>query len=179
MKNKKLIVLALLSVGIFGFSKAGYPWSSTGGDGGNYTQIQEIAVFLNNSGGTLSPGDVVILDTGSDGDIVTGTTLGSAVRVHNANIGGNAQADSILVIGVVKSTSSDNTPVAVVTKGPVDTTCADSSDAVTIHTAVGVSGLAGQGDQCGGGTNLGIALESGAGTDADGIMIWVDTTGAD
>ena len=82
--------------------------------------------------------------------------------------------------GVVKSVSAaDQTPVIVVTKGPVETTCSDSSDGVTQFAAVGLSGTAGRGNECGGGTNLGIALEAGDGTNSDELRVWVDPTGAD
>ena len=178
--KKNNFIYSLLLVTFLSLSVTGkiWAWGSSGSDGANYQALQETAVFFNNSGETLSAGDVVILDTGLEG-VVTTANLGSYVRKHNGSIAGNTQADSILVVGVVKSTSAaDQTPVVVVTKGPVETTCADSSDAVTIHTSVGVSGLAGQGDQCGGGTNLGFALEAGAGTDADTIRIWVDPAGS-
>lgn len=167
--KKLLFLFFALFVSFASVQDKAYGWGATGGDGTNYLAIQEVAVFFNNSGATMSAGDVVILDsTGT-----AGTTLGAYVTKATA-------ADSVLAVGVVKSTSvADQRPVAVVTKGPVDTRCSDSSDAVTTLTAVGTSGIASQPGYCGGGTNLGIALEAGAGTDNDTLMIWVQPTGAD
>jgi hypothetical protein len=142
------------------------------GDGSDYRQLQETAVFFNNSGSTISSGDVVILDTAGTG-VTAGSTLGAYVKIAPAS------ADSVLVVGVVGESQSaclDQTPVIVVTKGPVDTFAADSSDAVTIDTAVGTSVVSGY---AGGGTNLGIALEAGDGTDSGKLIVWVAPTGAD
>lgn len=169
--NKRLFsVLAALTL-LFGVAKFGYCWGSTGGDGTNYRQLQETAIFFNNSGSTLTAGMVVILDTAGSG-VSAGTTLGSYVTTVSG-------ADSVLAVGVVNSTSvADQRPVSVVTKGPADTLCMDSTDAVTINTAVGTTTSAGR---CGGGTNLGIALEAGSGANNEegGMVIWVDPTGAD
>lgn len=174
MKKAKLFLLAALL--LVGFSGVAYPWGATGGDGSNYQQLQETAVFFNNAGSTLSAGQLVVLDTGGTG-VATATTLGSYVSLPKLGGPGGA-TDSILAIGVVKSVSTaDQRPVVVVTKGPVNATCADSSDAVSNSTAVGTTPtILGQ---CGGGTNLGIALEAGDGTDGATIRIWVDPTGAD
>ena len=141
------------------------------GDGSNYRQLQETAVFFNNSGTTLTGGAVVILDTAGSG-VTAGTTLGSYVDTVQT-------ADSILVVGVVVEgfTSLNQTPVVVVTKGPVDTVVADSSDAVTINTAVGTTPSVILG-AAGGGTDLGIALEAGGTTDGEQVIVWVNPTGA-
>ena len=171
--NKKffsfiLASLLLMSSALINSSEV-FGWGSTGGDGTLYRPIQETAVFLNNSGSTLSAGDVVILDTAGSG-LTAGTTLGAYITTTTG-------ADSIMAVGVVKSTSvADDLPVVVVTKGVVDTKCHDSTDGVTVATAVGT---ATSGRACGGGTNLGVALEAGAGYDEDYLFIWVDPTGAD
>jgi len=178
---KKLFTFsALLFAVVLMSSGVAFGWGAAGSDGSNYQALQETAVFFNNSGGTLSAGDVVIIDPSGPG-VATGTTLGAYVSTYQArSVAGTTAADNLLAIGVVKSTSvADQRPVAVVTKGPALTTCADSGDAVTQFAAVGTSGGTETADQCGGGTNLGIALEAGDGTDGDSLIIWVDPTGAD
>lgn len=167
---KKYIILALLIVSL-AFSGATFA-----GDGTDYRQLQETAVFLNNSGSTLSAGMAVILDSSG----TAGTTLGSYITIVSG-------ADSVLVVGVIseqQETCAKGMPCIVVTKGPVDTLINDKSDAVTTETAVGTSTkvladtLPNRG-YVGGGTNLGVALEGGAGTEGDKIIVWVDPTGAD
>lgn len=175
---KKNTLFSLLLIGILTLSLTGkaWGWGATGSDGGRFDALQETAVFFNNSGDTLDAGEVVILDTYQTG-VATGTTLGSYVTLSGGQA--SAAADSVLAVGVVKSTSvADQRPVVVVTKGPISTLCDDSSDAVSVRTAVGTSGSSVTG-RCGGGTNLGIALEAGDGTNGDGIVVWVDPTGAD
>ena len=182
MKNR-LNVYALLLASIMILASAGrlFAWGAAGSDGSYFGALQETAVFFNNSAATLVAGDVVILDTGANTGVSTGTTLGSYVRIAGEPLqAGSAQTDSILVVGVVKSTSvADQLPVVIVTKGPVNCNTDDSSDAVTNNTAVGVSGRAGFGEHGGGGTNLGISLEAGDGTDTGNNMIWINPTGAD
>ena len=167
---KKLFLIAALLLG--GFSGNAYALSA-GGDGTKYAALQETAVFFNNSGATLSAGQVVILDLSGSG-VTADTTLGSYVTLVSG-------ADSILAIGVVKSTESLNqTPVVVVTEGPVDTYCVDSADAVSSGAAVGTASDAqSMTGRCGGGTNLGIALEAGSGGNFDKLFVWVSPTGAD
>lgn len=141
------------------------------GDGSDYRQLQETGVFFNNSGEILSAGQVVILDTAGTG-VSAGTTLGSYITL-------TASADSVLVVGVVSEqqvTCLDQTPCIVVTKGPVDTQAYDSTDAVSINTAVGSAAKKGL---CGGGVNLGIALENGDAADTGKLVVWVAPTGAD
>lgn len=169
-KLKALSLLALLLVGVFAFNRMAFGWSSTGGDGSEFTTLQETAVFFNNAGATLTAGQVVAIDLNGTG-VTANDTLGAYVETVSG-------ADSVLVVGVVKSTSApDQTPVVVVTKGVIDVRCDDLSDAVTSGAAVGTSGR--QQGLCGGGTNLGIALEAGAGTDGDLLNVWIDCTGAD
>ncbi len=168
--KKYLFSLALLFALVFAFSGV-----VLAGDGKNYRQLQETGVFFNNAGRTLSAGQVVILDTSGTG-VTAGTTLGSYITLVSG-------ADSVLAVGVIAEsqiTCLDQTPCIVVTKGPVDTSINDSTDAVTINTAVGTSPNTATCDGCaGGGTNLGIALEAGSGADADKIIVWVNPTGAD
>ncbi len=177
--KKKYSYLALLCAFVLAFSGAkAYGWGSASGDASDYRQLQETAVFFNNSGKTLVAGDVVILDTARAG-VATGTTLGAYISTTlDGHVPAATAADNVLVVGVVKSTSiADQRPIVVVTKGPALTLCDDSADAVSNYTAVGTSGS--NSERCGGGTNLGIALEPGDGTDDDEIIIWVSPTGAD
>src|SRR3990167_2257617 len=176
--RKYLSLAILLSVFAFsGISTNAYGWGSASGDGSDYRQLQETAIFFNNSGATLSAGDVVVLDVDGEG-VSTGTTLGSYVTTTEQEADTHYGADSVLAVGVVLSTSvADQRPVAIVTKGPALTTCDDSTDAVTEFTAVGTQSYTANSAACGGGTNLGISLEAGAGTDSDSLIIWVDPTG--
>ena len=171
---KRLFSLAaLLFVAVLAFNGVAFGWGSTGGDASQSEMLQETAVFINNAGRTISVGDVVILDAGTSNQTVG--RLGCNVTMNTGS------ADSILAIGVAKFNSSDGTPVIVCTKGPIATWAADSADAVTNATAVGTAGTS-PGTKygfCGGGTNLGIALESGNGYDNSTVVIWVDPTGAD
>ncbi len=178
MRNFKLfIIAALLLTGILVGNKAGFALQASG-DGSRFAALQETAVFFNNSGATMSAGQVVILDVSGSG-VAADTTLGSYVTLTSS-------ADSVLVVGVVKSTTAlDQTPVVVVTEGPVDTQCADAGDAVTASTAVGSTTYgaggfsAGGKGLCGGGTNLGFSLEAGDGTDSGKLYVWVAPTGGD
>ena len=179
-----LAILLFVCVAISGIAVTNaHAWGSASGDGGDYHQLQETAIFFNNSGTTLSQGDVVVLDV--DGtNVTTGTDLGSYVTTTAQEDDSHYEADSVLAVGVVLSSSvADQHPVVVVTKGPALTTAADSTDAVTEFAAVGTitsdHALTAGGPYCGGGTNLGIALEAGDGTDGDQIIVWVDPTGAD
>lgn len=181
MKKSTLFFATLLFACVVAISslaiKEVYGWGAATGDASNYRQLQETAVFFNNSGVTLVEGDVVILDVDGAG-VTTGTTLGAYVTRTNVANASRALADNILVMGVVRSTSVANQrPIVVVTKGPALTTADDSSDVVSNFTAVGTSGS--NTERAGGGTNLGIALEAGDGTDDDQIIIWVAPTGAD
>src|SRR3990167_2286523 len=179
MKNIRQYALLLIFLLISGaYVNKVFGWGSAGGDGQHYQQIQETAVFFNNSGASLTLGDVVLLDTAGVG-VSTGTTLGSYVVPNNPVLPGvNVVLDSVMAVGVVRHTCADQRPCVIVTKGPALTTCNDSSDAVANKTAVGTSLLQTWG-RCGGGTNLGIAMEAGDGTDGDQLIIWVAPTGAD
>lgn len=178
---KKYIVLAALIVSMLGYSQAAYAWGTTGGDGSRFSQLQETAVFFNNSGSTLTVGMVVVLDTGGAG-VATGTTLGSYVTLTGTNQPSAGTADSVKTIGVVRSVSVvDQRPVVIVTKGPIDTLCADSGDAVAEGASVGTSDVLTTGGDglCGAGTNLGVALEAGDGTDTGNIFVWVQGIGSE
>lgn len=167
--KKSLFLSALLFALVFAFNGV-----AIAGSGQNYRELQDIKVFFNNSGRTMSAGDVVILDTTGTG-VTQASTLGAYVTTGSG-------ADSVLVVGVVPemiTSALDQTPVPIVVEGPVDTRCLDAADAVTINTAVGTGLGGGVYGACGGGTNLGIALEAGAGTDGDTLMVWVAPTGAD
>lgn len=168
--KKYFSLVALLFALVFAFNGVAFGFGSTGGDGSNYRALQETAVFLNASNATLTTGQAVILETNTS-EITSGTTLGAAVTTVTS-------ADSIMVVGVVSEGSYlDGTPVVVITKGPAQARCADSSDAIAGSAAVGTTTLSA--GYVGGGTNLGIALENGDGTDGDLAYIWVDPTGAD
>jgi hypothetical protein len=165
MRKKLFLIVALLLVMCMPVSKV-FAWGHAGSDGSNYAALQETAVFYNNSGAVMSAGEVVVLDPAGTAE----TTLGSYVTFSST-------VDSILVMGVVKAAAAIGSPVIVVTKGPIDTLAADSSDAVTTVTAVGSTGVCK--GTAGGGTNLGIALEAGDGTDTGKLFVWVAPTGAD
>ncbi len=146
-----------------------FAWGAAGGDGARYGQVQETAVFLNNSGSTLTSGTVVVLDTTA----TAGSTLGSYMTTTNS-------ADSIIVLGVLKSSSVINgAPGVVVTRGPIDTLYAGATDnsvaaGAAVGTANGVTG------QVGSGTNLGVALEATTGASDYGLIwIWVNPTNGD
>jgi hypothetical protein len=164
---KKSFLFALLFALVLAFNGVCFA-----GDGSNYRQLQDTAVFFNNSGTTLSAGMVVILDTAGTG-VTAGTTLGSYVTLAGST-------DSVLAVGVVSEqqiSCLDQTPCIVVIRGPVDTLSLDSGYALTINTAVGTETATS--GYCGGGVNLGIALEAGDGTDTGKTIIWVAPTGAD
>lgn len=167
---KKIKLIALLFASVLAFNGVCFAWGTASGDGSNYGQLQETAVFFNNGGNRLVHGEAVVLDLNGTG-VTAGTTLGAYVEDL-------ATADSVLAVGCVKYAADNQTPVIVVTKGPIDALAADSSDAVSSGTAVGTSAN-GDAGSIGGGTNLGIALEAGAGTDGDYLFIWIDPTGAD
>ncbi|MDI6732326.1 MAG: hypothetical protein QME16_00135 [Planctomycetota bacterium] len=168
--KKLCMLIALLFAEVLAFNGVCFAWGSASGDGSNYRQLQETAVFFNNGGNRLTHGEAVVLDLNGTG-VTAGTTLGAYVEDL-------ATADSILVVGCVKYAADNQTPVVVVTKGPIDALAADSSDAVSSGTAVGTT-ASGTIGSIGGGTNLGIALEAGSGSDDDYLFIWVDPTGAD
>lgn len=181
---RKYLSLAIL-LGAFAFSGIAvqevHAWGSATGDGSDFRQLQETAIFFNNSGSTLTEGMVVVLDR-SGGGVSTGTTLGAYVTLTGTQQAGAETADSTLTIGVVKTVSVvDQRPVVIVTKGPIDTLCADSGDAVSSGSSVGTSDvLTVSGDGlCGDGTNLGVALEAGDGTDSGKIFIWVQGIGSE
>lgn len=171
MSKKLFSIAALLFAFVLAFNGVVFGWGSAGGGGQDYSVLQETAVFFNNSGLKMIHGQAVVIDLDGTG-VAAATTLGAYVETLQSS------ADSILVVGVVKIASLDQTPVVVVTKGPIDALAADSSDAVASGTAVGTAG-SGERGAIGGGTNLGIALEAGAGTEGDYLFIWVDPTGAD
>jgi len=171
MKNRILCMTAAL---ILSFSGAAFAGLGGGGDASSYTQLQETAVFFNNSGGVLSAGDVVVIDTTGSG-VASGTTLGAYVTTTTS-------ADSTLAVGVVKTRSvADQRPVVVVTRGPVGAFCQNSSGTnVVAGTAVGTYTTAGA---CDGGTNLGVGIASGDLTDGKSTdsktWIWVQGIGSE
>jgi hypothetical protein len=177
MRKFKLLSFVALLFAVFAFSRVTnvYGWGAATGDGSDYRQLQETAIFFNNSGGTRVAGEVALLDVDHVG-VATGSTLGSYITVEYKNSDTHYEADSLLAVGVIKSISTvDQRPIAVVTKGPALTLCDDSTDAVTEFASVGSSPDTAN---CGGGTNLGIALEAGDGTDDDEIIVWVDPAGS-
>lgn len=160
MKKGKFAFTALLFLSVLLISRAAFGWGSTGGDGSNYGALQETAVFYNNSDTQLLAGNVVVIDRSATAT----TTLGAYVTR-------TIVPDSIEVMGIVKTESANDTPVVVVTRGPIQARALDSSDPVYAGTAVGTSTTAGY---IGGGKRTGFALEAGDGTDTDELWIWVD-----
>ena len=166
---KKLFILStLLFVSILAISGVAFGWGASSGDGSDYGQLQETAVFYNNSGLPLVHGQVVILDTSA----TAATTLGAYVTTVTVS------ADSDYAIGVVKQAARASSPVIVVTKGPIDTLVQDSSEAIAAGTEVGTAGTGTVGC-AGAGTGLGLALEAGDGTDGSYLYIWIDPSHID
>lgn len=170
--NKKGLFLSVLLFALFAFSGTAYPWGSTGGDGTRYSQVQEVGIFYNNSGATITTGMIVLNDTTG----TAGSSLGSYVTTTST-------ADSSGIVGVVKSTScADGQYCEVITKGPADTLVLDSTDAVSTGNTIGTSSTTGYGGVFGGydittyGSNniLGRALEDGDGTDTGFVYVWVN-----
>lgn len=170
--KKRFILSALLIVGIFSFSGVAYPWGSAVGDGSRYRAIQETAVFYNNSGSTLTSGQVVVLDTSA----TSGSTLGSYVTTTTT-------ADVSGVVGCVLDaegyTASDGGPVIVITKGPARVAILDASDPVAATDFVGTSTTAGYGGKWAktppeNGGILGKALEAGSGLDTAYITVYIN-----
>jgi len=161
---RKFKILAILLAMMISFNGMAFGWGAPGGDGSNYRQLQEVGIFFNNSGATIGHGQPVILDTSA----TAGTTLGAYITTTTS-------ADSVLVVGCARGNTNSGwptaSPIAVVTKGPIDAEV-NGADPVTAGNSVGTSGAV---NGIGGGSNLGIALETGVGLK----FIWVDPTGAD
>lgn len=178
MRKRFNIIAAILAVSLLSYSSIAGAFG--GGDGSRYEQLQETAVFFNNSGVTLSAGDVVILDTTGTG-VTSGTTLGGYITRTTSD-------SNALAVGVVKSrTSPDQSTVVVVTRGPVSAYCQNASGTnVTVGTAVGTYTVAGT---CDSGTNLGVGIAGGDGFDdktaqdgatvAGRTWIWVQGIGTE
>jgi hypothetical protein len=166
---KKLFMLStLLIVSMFLVSGVAFGWGASGGDGSDYGQLQETAVFYNNSGAILVHGQAVILDTSA----TAATTLGAYVTTATAS------ADSDYVVGVVKQAAGIARPVVVVTRGPIDCLVQDSSEAISAGSTVGTAG-SGTTGMIGAGDNLGVALENGDGTDGSYLYVWVNPSNTD
>lgn len=178
---KKLLSILLVPLFVFTFSGTVFGWGSTGGDGSDYRQLQETAVFYNNTAAgahsdySVYHGQAVILDTDGS-DVSSGTTMGAYIEKPAS---GSGNADSVLVVGVAAGSGGPwlvSRPIVVVTKGPALVQVEDLSDAIAAGDSVGCGDILGEGS-IGEGTNLGIALEAGDGTDGDEIIIWVSPTG--
>lgn len=153
------VLLAMMLV-----SGTAFGWGTTGGDGSDVRQLQETAVFFNNSGMTLWTGAVVILDLDS-ASLTTGTTLGSYVTLAEG------VTDSRLVMGVVAVEAADQTPVVVITHGPADTSYQGATDG---HTIVGDAvGTANKKGYAGAGSKLGFIMENVV-TDCTEAWVWVN-----
>lgn len=170
---KRFFSILLIPLFVFAFSGLAFGWGAASGDGESFTQLQETAVFFNNTGEKVYHGWAITIDTGGS-NVSSGTTLGSYAEAISS-------ASSVLVVGIAQGGTAngwiDQSPIVVVTKGPVLGVILDSTDAVTSGASVGTSSGAGIG-AIGGGDNLGIALEAGDGTDYDEIIIWVAPSGA-
>ena len=171
-KSRLFTLIALLFVNVLAFNGVVFGWGTTGGDGKDAYALQETAVFFNNASTIMTAGDVVVLDLSGTG-VSAGTTLGSYVTTTTT-------ADNHLAVGIVKSTSPDQTPVVVVTKGPAIAKVADATDHAIAGSEVGTTTIA---SHIGGVVedttkyfygSVGMALEDGDTTDPDTIWIWVD-----
>ncbi len=185
---KKLFAIStLLLFCVLLFSGVAYGWSTTGGDGTRYGMVRETGVFFNNSGGTLTCGMIVIIDTqstesGSGATLQQAVAAGSTMGSYVTTI---ATADMSGVVGVVLhgTTGTESCPnqtaCVVVTKGPAQILVKDSSDGVNVGERVGTTTTAGWGGYCANsnpsiGGGVGIALEGGTGSDNFAIWTWVD-----
>ncbi len=161
-------VIALLAVfslvfGPVGSALAGIQVNSAGGGvnipgAGN----QILTSVLNDSGGTLTSGTVVIWDTDSGDPVDTG--LGAFITTVSG-------ADSNLVAGVVFSNEIlDQAVGTICIYGPIHALWAASTDGGTdaTGTALGTSTVTGE---YGVGTGLGVALETGANSDSGGFGV--------
>lgn len=157
---RKIRILAILLGVLFAFNGVALGWGAGGGDGSDYRQLQETAVFYNNSSSAIGHGSAVILDISG----TAATTLGAYVTTTTT-------ADSKLAVGIARGHSGSSTgwaassPIVVVTRGPVDTKIDDTG--VTAGSAVGTANTRGHVDA---GSDLGVALESGA---SQYRFIWV------
>lgn len=178
--KKYFMSFALLFALVFAFNGVAFGWGANGGDGSDYGQLQETAVFFNNSGRRMVHGMAVVLDldsTASTTDpvksaVTAATTMGAYVETLTAS------ADSDLAVGVVKVAADNQTPVVVVTRGPIDTLVQDSSEGFAAGGQVGTAGSGNYG-LVGGGTNLGVTLEAGDGTDNSYAFVWVSPSNSD
>lgn len=147
-----------------------FAWGAAGGDGSDVGQLQELAVFTNNSGGTLTSGTVVVLDLTA----TVGSTRGAYMTTTSTDSATN-------VLGVLKSSSViDGAPGVVITRGPALALHAGATDPTSaagdvIGAANGVAG------QFGNASNLGINMEAigGRGADYGLLWIWVNPTNGD
>jgi hypothetical protein len=164
-------ILFIIPFLVFAINGIAFGWGTTGGDGTTYGQLQETAVFYNNTGEKIYSGWACTIDTTA----TAATTLGAYVNCVDA-------ADSRYVVGVAKYTAVTGGPVVVITRGPALVESADSTDALTAGSSVGTTTLTSGGGSSeadaiggfvGGGAELGVAMENGDGTDHDEIWIWV------
>ena len=186
---KKYLSLLIIPLFVLTFNGMAFGWGSTGGDGSDYRQLQETAVFLNNSGIRMVHGQAAVLDLDSTAStsapvksaVTAGTTMGAYVELLGCGGGcGDIahSADSNLAVGVVKVAADNQTPVIVVTRGPIDALVVDSSEAISAGSTVGTAAV-GEAGTIGAGSNLGIALEAGDGTDGSYCFIWVSPANSD
>jgi len=186
---RKLLVLIALAF----FTASGQAFASSQASGYSRTEAQHtsvehqvVEVYFNNSGGSLTSGTVVILDTsgsGLNGTVVSGDTAGNKTLdvmgddgdVDNLGtyITTTTTADDERVAGVVRDNScSDQSYCSVVVRGPIRARCYDSTDAITAG-ATGAVGTTTAAGLAGAGKGLGFALENGTGNDNTPCMIQV------
>ena len=188
--NRTQRMLAML-VGLLALSPAAFAMECgvQGKTESSHTIFQHACYeyFFNNSGGTLSSGNPVVLEVDGTGvNSVTESVEGAAGTQRNevdvnasdgdvTNLGtyidSSATADDGYVIGVIdENTCTDQTYCRVQVRGPRLVLCADSGDAVGAGTLVGTSTLRGQCGDSGASAEgaLGIALEAGDGTNEIG-----------
>lgn len=160
MKTKFLTIS--LAVLLLASGKAWALQVSSDGNRGDANAV--FTAVLNDSGGTLQSGIVVIWDTGTD---ESNAQLGAYVNTTTS-------ADSNLVAGVVHQSSIVDQGIgAIQIYGPRQVLTADSTDRPTsAGTAVGTTTVAGQ---AGSGSGLGVLLRtSGSGVDGENEWIFIN-----
>lgn len=164
--RKLLALVAILSLGM-----ASTVWADSISGVVSPTTVnpRNVTTVFNDNGSAVTSGTIVSFD---DDD----TDFSSSGYPYVVT---TTTADDPYTLGVMLTGScADQTLCEVVTYGPIDVLCDDSSDAVGADTLVGVSGTtAGYcGDYNGGNDEayLGVAIGAGAGTDGNLIKVFVD-----
>lgn len=161
-----LVAFALLLVG------SGVAWADgipQVVDPRNNAQSPWTVTVFNDSGATVNSGEIVVWDR-VDSDVVDHALSRPYVITSST-------ADDVYTAGVMVQTCPNQSACDIIVRGIALVRCADASDAVTVGTTVGqsstVAGLCGDYTPAANKASLGLALESGAGTDYEYITVYV------